>query len=86
MPKVFDEAGFTGRFYMADLHEPIHIHITKDGHEAKFWVTPIACANSGGLSRRNLRRAEALVQKYLADIINLWHAAEEARNNAGRAS
>lgn len=86
MPKVFDEAGFTGRFYMADLHEPIHIHITKDGHEAKFWVTPIACANSGGLSRRDLRRAEALVQKYLADIINLWHAAEEARNNAGRAS
>lgn len=36
MPKVFEEAGFTGRFYMADLHEPIHIHVTKDGKEAKF--------------------------------------------------
>jgi hypothetical protein len=37
MPKVFEEAGFTGRFYMADLHEPVHIHVTKDGKEAKFW-------------------------------------------------
>jgi hypothetical protein len=84
MPKVFEESGFAGRFYMADLHEPIHIHVTKDGKEAKFWVSPIACANSGGLSRRDLRRAEDLVQKYLADILNLWHEAEEARRNAGR--
>lgn len=84
MPKIFEEAGFTGRFYMADLHEPIHIHVTKDGREAKFWVSPLACANSGGFSGRDLRRAEALVQKYLTDIVNVWHQAEEASRNAGR--
>ncbi len=84
MPKVFEEAGFIGRFYMADLYEPIHIHVTKDGKEAKFWVLPITCANPGGLSNRDLRQAEALVQKYLNDIVNLWHKAEEARRNAGR--
>ncbi len=55
MPKVFEESGFIGRFYMADLDEPIHIHITKDGKEVKFWVLPVACINNGGFSRRDLR-------------------------------
>lgn len=40
MPKVFEEAGFTGRFYMADLHEPVHVHVTKDGKEANFGFHP----------------------------------------------
>ncbi len=84
MPKVFDESGFTGRFYMADLDEPIHIHVTKDGREAKFWVSPLSCANSGGFAGRDLRRAEDLVRKYLNDILNLWYEAREARKNAGR--
>ncbi len=84
MPKVFEESGFIGRFYMADLDEPIHIHVTKDGKEVKFWVSPISCVNSGGLSHQDLRRAEDLVHKYLDDILGLWHEAEEARRNAGR--
>lgn len=86
MPKVFEESGFIGRFYMADLDEPTHIHVTKDGKETKFWISPITCVNSGGFSRRDLRQAEELVQKYHSDILNLWHAAEEARRNAGRTS
>lgn len=86
MPKVFDEAGFTGRFYMADLNEPVHIHVIKGSKEAKFWIVPVTCANNGGFSQRDLRRAEDLVHKYLNDILNLWHEAEEARRNAGRTS
>jgi hypothetical protein len=33
MPRIFSEAGFTGRFYMADLTEPIHIHVYEDGED-----------------------------------------------------
>lgn len=86
MPRIFSEAGFTGRFYMADLNEPIHIHVYKDGKEAKFWASPISCASTGGFSRQELQRAEALIEKYLHDLLMLWHQTEEARNNAGRAS
>ena len=86
MPKVFDEAGFAGRFYMADLNEPIHIHVFKDNKEAKFWVLPIALASNSGFSQRELRRIEELIHKYQNDITILWHAAEEARRNAGRTS
>lgn len=86
MPKVFDEAGFAGRFYMADLNEPVHIHVVKDNKEAKFWVTPIALATNSGFSQRELRRVEELIRKYQADIRTFWQAAEEARRNAGRTS
>ncbi|HRW08461.1 MAG TPA: DUF4160 domain-containing protein, partial [Caldilineaceae bacterium] len=75
-----------GRFYMADLNEPIHIHVYKDGKEAKFWVSPISCANSGGFSHQELRHAERLIEKYLTDLITLWRQAEEKQNNAGRTS
>lgn len=75
-----------GRFYMADLDEPIHIHVVKDGKEAKFWLSPVSCASSGGLSRRDLRRAEEIINKYRKEIIAFWYQAEEARNNAGRTS
>ena len=84
MQRIFDEAGFAGRFYMADLDEPVHVHVFKDGKEAKFWTSPINCAKNNGLSRKELRKAEDLVQKYLQDILTLWHQAEEARKNAGR--
>lgn len=40
MPKLFEDSGFTFRFYSADLDEPIHVHIEKEGYEAKFWVNP----------------------------------------------
>ena len=86
MPKVFEEAGFIGRFYMADLDEPMHVHITKDHKEAKFWLAPVSCARNGGFSSRDLPRAEDLVNKYLEDIVIVWQKAEEARKNAGRAS
>ena len=76
MPKIFEEAGFTGRF----------VHVVKDGNEAKYWVSPIALASNSGFSQRDLRRVEELVRKYQSDIATLWRTAEEARRNAGRTS
>ncbi|MBQ3439037.1 MAG: DUF4160 domain-containing protein [Bacteroidales bacterium] len=32
MPTIFIVFGFCFKFYSND-HEPVHIHVTKDGHE-----------------------------------------------------
>ena len=40
MPTIFIVFGFCFKFYSND-HEPIHVHVTKDGHEAKFNVIPV---------------------------------------------
>ena len=39
MPTLFTIFGFHFLFYSND-HEPIHVHVIKDGHEARFQVEP----------------------------------------------
>ena len=39
MPTIFIIFGFIFKFY-SDDHEPIHVHVVKDGHEAKYNIFP----------------------------------------------
>lgn len=39
MPTLFIFFGFRFSFY-SDDHEPIHVHVTKDGNEAKYNIEP----------------------------------------------
>ena len=42
MPVVLRVAGYKFFFYQADVaNEPPHVHVTKEGNEAKFWLDPI---------------------------------------------
>ncbi len=38
MPVVLRVQGYKFWFYMADIIEPPHIHVGKDGNEAKSWL------------------------------------------------
>ncbi len=40
MPTLFVIFGFRFLFY-SDDHEPIHVHVIKDGHEAKYNIEPL---------------------------------------------
>lgn len=84
MPKLFEDSGFTFRFYAADLDEPIHVHIEKERHVAKFWVNPIACAVNGGFNRRELRQIIQIIELRQREIVSKWQEMEERRRNAGR--
>jgi len=84
MPKVFEDSGFTFRFYAADLDEPIHVHVEKDAHVAKFWVNPISCAVSGGFGRREIGRIERIIAARQQEIVDKWDELRRRRQNAGR--
>ncbi|MFN8440018.1 MAG: DUF4160 domain-containing protein [Caldilineaceae bacterium] len=86
MPKLFEDSGFTFRFYAADLDEPIHVHIEKDDHIAKFWVNPLTCAVDGGFNNRELRRIAQIIASRQQEIIEKWHQMEGRRRNAGRSN
>ena len=42
MPVLFRARGFRFFFYSNEGNptEPVHVHVEKDGLEAKFWITP----------------------------------------------
>lgn len=47
MPTVFILFGFVSKFYSND-HEPLHIHVLKDGHKAKFSIFPVELVENIG--------------------------------------
>ncbi len=57
-------------FYSND-HLPIHVHIIKDGHEAKYNVQPIEQIYNHG--RHDILMIEAVIEENKDIIINRWN-------------
>lgn len=48
MPVVLRVNGYKFFFYEADVaNEPPHVHVIKEGNEAKFWLDPLKVAREG---------------------------------------
>lgn len=51
----------------------MHVHVSHPDGEAKFWLSPqVALATSTGLSARQLRDAQVVVESHLKEIENAW--------------
>lgn len=71
-PTVLKEGSFR-LFFFSREESRIHVHVSHQDGEAKFWLTPtVALATSVGLSERQLREAHALVEEHLEKIQNAW--------------
>jgi Domain of unknown function (DUF4160) len=73
-PTVFREGPY--RFYFFSREEPrMHVHVTCPDGEAKFWLEPsIALAQNHGLSERQVKEAQALVEAHADECRNSWKA------------
>lgn len=81
MPKIFEYFGFIFLFY-SNEHEPIHVHVMKDEHEAIFEIilengelVEIRRRTSSKippLSEKDAATAEAFVKKYYKNIVDKW--------------
>lgn len=81
MPKIFEYFGFIFLFY-SNEHEPIHVHVTKDGREAIFeiilengelvQIQRRANCKMPPLSEKDSATAEAFVRKYYKNIVDKW--------------
>jgi hypothetical protein len=76
MPTVFFHRGFRFFFYSNEgaPREPIHIHVEKDGVEAKFWLRPeVSVAYNDGYSARVLRELLEVAQDNRERIERAWN-------------
>ena len=76
MPVVFRHRGYRFLFYSneGDPLEPTHIHVVKDGIDAKFWLWPeVEVAYNDGFDARTLRELLAMVQNRRNEIDRAWH-------------
>lgn len=76
MPVVFRHRGYRFFFYSneGNPREPMHIHVGRDGHEAKFWLHPgVALASNDGFGAKALRELAGVVESRQAVIERAWH-------------
>lgn len=72
-PTVVRDGPF--RLFFFSREEPrIHVHVSHPDGEAKFWLTPIvALADHTGLSSKQLRDAQSVVEAHLEEITHVWN-------------
>ena len=72
-PTVVRDGPF--RLFFFSREEPrVHVHVAHPDGEAKFWLAPqVAVATSTGLSTRQLREAQTVVEAHIEEIQNAWN-------------
>ena len=75
MPVVFRYRGHRFHFYSneGDPREPAHVHVVKDGVDAKFWLWPdVVVAYNDGYSARVLRELTEIIEQRRDEIAQAW--------------
>jgi hypothetical protein len=80
MPVILRVKGYRFWFYEADLDEPAHVHVGKEGREAKCWLDPVRMARAGRFGPVDLREIERIIRDNLEFLLNAWD--EEQRKRA----
>ena len=81
MPVVLRVKGYRFWFYEADLDEPAHIHVGKEGREAKFWLNPVEIASAGRFRPVDLREIERIIHDNFGFLLGAWEKEQNKRDN-----
>jgi hypothetical protein len=76
MPVIFRHNGYRFFFYSneGDPPEPPHVHVYKDGAEAKYWLRPeVLLAYNAGHNARVLAMLNRIVEQRRDEIERAWH-------------
>jgi hypothetical protein len=71
-PSVFRLKGY--RFYFLSNEETrIHIHVTCEQGEAKFWIKPVVSLALGhGLNPKRLMEIQKIIEEHKDEIVKGW--------------
>ena len=72
MPTIFVAEGFIFKFY-SNEHEPIHIHVLKDGHKVKFSLFPIELIENQGFKPAEIKFVKSVIEENQDIIVERWN-------------
>jgi uncharacterized protein DUF4160 len=81
MPVILRVKGYRFWFYEADLDEPPHVHIGKEGKEAKFWLDPIRLARSRRFREEELSEIERILDEHRNEVLEAWNKEQVKRGH-----
>ena len=72
MPEVLRVRRYRFLFFSREGIEPHHIHVEQAERYAKFWLSPIALAESNGFRSSELRELHNLIEQHRESFIVAW--------------
>ncbi|PZM12279.1 DUF4160 domain-containing protein [Rhizobium tubonense] len=73
MPTLLRWRGYRFFFYSADGWEPPHVHIAKDGCEAKIWLCDMSVAINLGYSAKELNETIRKTREESPIFLEAWN-------------
>jgi hypothetical protein len=73
MPTVLRIRGYRVGFFATDWREPIHVHVSKRGCAAKFWMDPVALDANYGFRPDELREIFRILEHHENEIRQTWN-------------
>jgi hypothetical protein len=73
MPTVLRDGPYRFFFYSADGSEPPHVHVQRDDHVAKFWLSPVRLADNGGFKRAEIQKVKGMVDEHVESLLRSWN-------------
>lgn len=76
MPVVFRWNGFRFHFFSneGNPREPMHIHVSREGAKAKFWLFPdVELAYNRGFDARAIMRLQQVVEQRRSELEEAWN-------------
>ena len=69
MPTVLRDGHYRFHFYSREPGKPPHIHVERDDHEAKYWLSPVRLADNHGFPPHELKRLARLVEEHCGTLL-----------------
>ena len=79
LPTIFRAGPYRFFFYSNEGTEAPHVHVEREGHVAKLWLTPVSIRRSGGLPSHELTKIESIVLMNRDDLLREWKAFFDVR-------
>ena len=73
MPTVLQIQGYRIGFFSADGDEPPHVHVSKAGKVAKFWLNPVQLAENIGYRRHELNEIIRSLEQNQQRLVEAWN-------------
>jgi hypothetical protein len=84
MPTILQLSGWRFYFYAEEGNEPVHVHCTKGGADAKFWLDiqsfEVTEARSRGMSPADHRIVRKIIFEHFDYFMAEWTAFKERKN------
>jgi hypothetical protein len=76
VPTILRVKGYRIGFYSSEPDEPAHVHVSKAGNEAKFWLSPVQLSWNKGFREVELREIARILQAHETELLEAWNETE----------